>query len=72
MNQSGDSVKKILKEKGLKIEDALIVHDDSDIHIGEYKFHATGARPGTRGSARYGGFRDAGFYEIEDWDSPQR
>ncbi len=49
MNQSGDSVKKILKEKGLKIEDALIVHDDSDIHIGEYKISRNRGAAGHKG-----------------------
>lgn len=49
MNQSGDSVKKILKEKNLKIEEALIVHDDSDIYLGDYKISRDRGAAGHKG-----------------------
>jgi PTH1 family peptidyl-tRNA hydrolase len=49
MNQSGNSVKKILKEKGLKIEEALIAHDDSDIYLGEYKISRNRGAAGHKG-----------------------
>jgi len=37
MNESGASVKKIMKKHGLKPEELLVAHDDSDIEIGRYK-----------------------------------
>ncbi len=37
MNESGSSVKKIMKKHGLKPEELLVAHDDSDIEIGRYK-----------------------------------
>ncbi len=49
MNQSGDAVSKILKDRGLKVEDALIVHDDSDIYIGEYKISRNRGAAGHKG-----------------------
>ena len=49
MNQSGDSVRKILKERGLRIEDALIVHDDSDIYMGDYKISRDRGAAGHKG-----------------------
>lgn len=38
MNDSGSFVAKKLKKSGLKSEALLIVHDDSDIALGNYKF----------------------------------
>jgi len=38
MNQSGPWVLKEIKKNGIKPEELLIVHDDSDIKIGNYKF----------------------------------
>lgn len=37
MNESGKFVAKILKKHGVKPEEILIVHDDSDIESGKYK-----------------------------------
>lgn len=38
MNISGDFVKKVVAESGVKSEELLIVHDDSDLELGTYKF----------------------------------
>lgn len=37
MNDSGLSVKKILKKSNIEIENLYIVHDDLDISLGEFK-----------------------------------
>ncbi|MEK9180347.1 MAG: aminoacyl-tRNA hydrolase [Patescibacteria group bacterium] len=37
MNASGEFVKKALKKHGLKPENLVLVHDDSDIELGNYK-----------------------------------
>ncbi len=37
MNESGGGVKKILKKSKIKPEETLIIHDDSDLKIGDYK-----------------------------------
>ena len=37
MNESGIDVKKLVKSHGIKPEELLLVHDDSDILLGEYK-----------------------------------
>lgn len=37
MNDSGASVKKILRNSNIEIENLYIVHDDLDISLGEYK-----------------------------------
>ena len=42
-------IRKILKEHGLKIEDALIVHDDSDIYMGDYKISRDRGAAGHKG-----------------------
>ena len=38
MNESGQSVKKILESYRTKPEDALIIQDDSDLAFGKIKF----------------------------------
>jgi len=38
MNESGDAVKKILKYFDVGPEEILVIHDDSDFKLGEYKF----------------------------------
>ena len=38
MNVSGPAVRKFLKKDGIKPERMLLVHDDVDIPVGEYKF----------------------------------
>lgn len=43
MNESGIAIKKYLKKKGLKPKEILVVHDDSDIALGKYKY-AYGSR----------------------------
>ncbi len=37
MNESGAFVKKALEKRGVKPENLLVVHDDSDIELGKYK-----------------------------------
>lgn len=37
MNESGKYVKKAIKKSGIKSEELLIAHDDSDLEIGKYK-----------------------------------
>ncbi len=49
MNESGGFVAKMLKKQGVKPENLLIVHDDSDIEIGKYKISFD------RGSAGHNG-----------------
>jgi len=38
MNESGKFIARELKKRGIKPEELLVVHDDSDITLGEYKF----------------------------------
>ncbi|MBI5306200.1 peptidyl-tRNA hydrolase [Candidatus Wolfebacteria bacterium] len=38
MNESGIFIAKIIKKTKLKPEEILIIHDDSDIELGKYKF----------------------------------
>ena len=38
MNVSGPAVQKFLKKDGIKPDHLLLVHDDADIPVGEYKF----------------------------------
>lgn len=42
MNESGKYVAKMVKKFGVKPEELLIVHDDSDIEIGNYKITPPG------------------------------
>lgn len=42
MNESGAYVAKMVKKFGVKPEELLIVHDDSDIEIGKYKLTPPG------------------------------
>ncbi len=49
MNESGASVKKILRESGSAPEELLVIHDDSDIELGQYKLSFD------RGAAGYEG-----------------
>ena len=37
MNQSGPFIEKVLKNRGLEIEDLIIAHDDLDIPLGKFK-----------------------------------
>ncbi len=37
MNQSGPFIEKVLKNRGLDIDDLIIVHDDLDIPLGKFK-----------------------------------
>jgi len=38
MNNSGSSIKELLRYFKLKPEEILVIHDDADIALGEYKF----------------------------------
>lgn len=49
MNQSGEFVKETLKKKGIKPKELLVVHDDSDIKLGEYKFSFERGSAGHKG-----------------------
>ena len=52
MNQSGLLVKQELKKNGLRAENLLVVHDDSDIELGKIKWSLN------RGSAGHNGVQD--------------
>ncbi|MFA5098653.1 MAG: aminoacyl-tRNA hydrolase [Candidatus Paceibacterota bacterium] len=49
MNESGSFVRKTAKQKNAKPEDLLIIHDDSDIKMGEYKLSFGRSSAGHRG-----------------------
>ena len=49
VNDSGKFVAKELKRAGAKPEELLVVHDDSDIEIGKYKFALASAGRGAAG-----------------------
>ena len=49
MNESGISVRKILKNSNLSQEQIIIVHDDSDLPLGTYKISRGGGSAGHRG-----------------------
>lgn len=49
MNESGVFVFKILKKCGIKPENLLIIHDDSDIKIGKYKISFNRGSAGHKG-----------------------
>lgn len=50
MNESGGFVKKTAKQNNVKPEELLIIHDDSDIKIGEYKLSFGRSSAGHRGA----------------------
>ncbi|OGM89803.1 hypothetical protein A3J77_01315 [Candidatus Wolfebacteria bacterium RBG_13_41_7] len=50
MNESGGFVKKTAKQNNAKPEELLIIHDDSDIKMGEYKFSFGRSSAGHRGA----------------------
>jgi PTH1 family peptidyl-tRNA hydrolase len=49
MNQSGSFVAKASKKYGIKPEEILIIHDDSDIELGKYKVSFARGSAGHRG-----------------------
>lgn len=49
MNESGRFVKKAVKKYNAKPEELLIIHDDSDIKLGEYKFSFGRSSAGHKG-----------------------
>ena len=49
MNESGGFVRKTIKKNGVKPEEILIIHDDSDIKMGEYKLSFGRSSAGHRG-----------------------
>ncbi len=49
MNESGKDVKEAIKKYHLTPEDLLIIHDDSDIALGEYKFSQSRGSAGHKG-----------------------
>lgn len=50
MNESGGFVKKTAKQNNAKPEELLIIHDDSDIKMGEYKLSFGRSSAGHRGA----------------------
>ena len=49
MNEAGKDAAKALKKYKLTPEDMLVVHDDSDIPLGEYKFSSSRGSAGHKG-----------------------
>ncbi|MDP2629646.1 MAG: aminoacyl-tRNA hydrolase [Candidatus Harrisonbacteria bacterium] len=49
MNQSGLAITEFLKQKNFAIGQCLIVHDDSDLLLGEYKLSFDASSAGHRG-----------------------
>ncbi len=49
MNESGSSLKGLIKIKGWKIENLVVVHDDLDIPLGEFKIQTDRGSAGHRG-----------------------
>ncbi len=49
MNESGKAVKSALKYFGLKPENLLVIHDDSDIELGKYKLSFGQSSAGHKG-----------------------
>lgn len=49
MNESGPFVSKIIRKSGIKPENTLIAHDDSDILIGDYKISFDRSSAGHKG-----------------------
>ena len=50
MNESGGFVKKMLKKKGVKPEALLVIHDDSDLNLGSFKFSFGRGSAGHKGA----------------------
>ncbi|MEK7464396.1 MAG: hypothetical protein AAB617_01310 [Patescibacteria group bacterium] len=51
MNESGADVKKILRLLGARTQDLLLVHDDSDLELGQYKISYGSGSAGHNGVA---------------------
>ncbi|MBI2075472.1 MAG: aminoacyl-tRNA hydrolase [Candidatus Harrisonbacteria bacterium] len=49
MNEAGASVKKIMREYNARPEETLLVHDDSDLILGTYKFSVARGSAGHKG-----------------------
>lgn len=49
MNESGASVQKIMKRRNAQPEETLIVHDDSDLFVGDYKLSVDRGSAGHKG-----------------------
>ena len=49
MNESGISIRKIAKQFNIKPNSILILHDDSDLFVGEYKMHYKRGSAGHKG-----------------------
>ncbi len=49
MNESGSSVREITRRRNTAAENILIIHDDSDIYLGEYKFSKERGSAGHKG-----------------------
>ena len=50
MNESGGFVKKTLRKKGVKPEALLVIHDDSDLNLGSFKFSFGRGSAGHKGA----------------------
>lgn len=49
MNESGASIKRQMRKDGVKPEEILVVHDDSDIPLGEYRYSFDSGSAGHHG-----------------------
>lgn len=49
MNESGFSVREIIRRLGVVPENLLVIHDDSDIYLGDYKFSKERGSAGHKG-----------------------
>ena len=49
MNNIGQPIAEFLKNKPISSEQILVIHDDSDLTIGKYKFSFAGSSAGHRG-----------------------
>jgi PTH1 family peptidyl-tRNA hydrolase len=49
MNESGNAVAKIAKQMNIKPNNILVLHDDADLFIGEYKMHFKRGSAGHKG-----------------------
>jgi PTH1 family peptidyl-tRNA hydrolase len=49
MNESGKAIREAMKKFGVKAEDLVVIHDDSDIVIGNYKISFARSSAGHKG-----------------------
>lgn len=65
MNVSGPAILSWMKMRNLKIEEVLIVHDEGDLVVGEYKISSCGGSAGHNGIASViSAFKTEEFYRL--------